>query len=130
MTVTRLDLAIKLFGPRYTVLPSGFYDFYDVGVLYNPAPAEIVIGKTTIFLDDFVHGVTERTKQNGGNGRKNLAQQIAEMKVGTPPDPPEPPADHPQLQHDSEAADFRVAPEFADLPVKDLGEGIPERPAL
>src|SRR5262245_20540238 len=106
MTVTRLDLAIKLFGPRYTVLPSGLHDFYDVGVLYNAAPAEIVIGKTTVPMDDFVHGVTERTKQNGGNGRKNLAQHIAEMRAyNPPPDPPEPPADPiPQPRHDNKAA--------------------------
>src|SRR5215472_18540964 len=100
MTVTRLDLAIKLFGPRYTVLPSGLHDFYDVGVLYNAAPAEIVIGKTTIPMDDFVHGVTERTKQNGGNGRKNLAQHIAEMRAYSPP--PDPPA---RSQHESLAGE-------------------------
>src|SRR5262249_26554341 len=73
-------------------------------------------------MDDFVHGVTERTKQNGGNGRKNLAQHIAEMRAyNPPPDPPEPSADPTQPQHESK---YEVAPEFADLPVEDFGEDI------
>lgn len=159
MSVTCLDLAIKLFGRYEKRSPSGFYYFYDVGILFNAVTAEIAVGKTTVHFDDFVHGLTTRKKNGGGGGGSRdtlVAQHIAELKAYIPPPEVEPATNPPApktepaataaevkaepdpapteatndaphespAEPDNEAANLKVAPEFADLPVEDLGDGI------
>src|SRR5262245_51435784 len=91
MSVTCLDLAIKLFGRYEKRSPSGFYYFYDVGILFNAVTAEIAVGKTTVHFDDFVHGLTTRKKNGGGGGGGSrdtlVAQHIAELKAYIPNQP-------------------------------------------
>ena len=101
MIDTYLDLAIKLFGPRYRELPPSGYYFFDVGVLYNAATREITIGTTVVYMHEFVDEMKLRHNNGGGNGRAVITQIIAEKKAcnseseptTTPPDPaaePEP----------------------------------------
>jgi hypothetical protein len=139
MSVTYLDLAIKLFGPRYRELPpSGIYDFYDVGVLYNAATKEIVIGNTTVvYMSEFVDKMTLKKTNGGGKLHAIIAQCIAEWTTNNRDNPPAQPdtgddtsesepvptPDPPDAAAGNES--FKVAPGLEDLdPNDDLGEGI------
>jgi hypothetical protein len=81
MTVTCLDLAKRLFGRCERISPSGFFYFPNTGVIFNAATEEMAVGKTTIYFNDFVHGLTIRRKNGGGNGDALVAQHIAEMRA-------------------------------------------------
>jgi hypothetical protein len=95
MIDTYLDLAIRLFGPRYEELPPSGYYFFDVGVLYNAATREITVGTTVVYMHEFVDEMKLRYNNGGGNGHAIIAQVITEMKVrpesepATTPNPPE-----------------------------------------
>src|SRR5262249_10303669 len=102
----QLALAIKLFGRYRTIPPSGFYDFYDVGLLYNEATAEVAYDKATVYFDDFVHEMTVRRERNGGGDRYTI---IAEMKNGPIIDPSNPQSE-PATSADNEAAEHQERP--------------------
>jgi hypothetical protein len=81
MSVTCLNLLIKLFGPCRELPPSGIKYFCNDRILFNYATDEMMIDGTLVDMNEFV-GVIERKKQNGGGNLREIgAQFIAERKA-------------------------------------------------
>src|SRR5262249_28057338 len=118
MSVTCLDLAVKLFGRYETRSPSGSSHFHAAGSLFNAVPAELAVATTTIHVGDFVHGLTTR-KKNGGGGAGSrdtlVAQHIAELKAYIPPPEVEPATNPPapKTEPAATAAEVKAEPDPA-----------------